>query len=70
MHVTIAGLYAATVYLSILAYMVIVGLNPAWVLVTGPVIISGLIAALIAGEMAVAALQRLLRRFVGDPATE
>lgn len=77
MHIVIAGLYSAIIYLSILAYMVIVGLHPGWVLVTGPVIISGLIAALITAELFVSwALPRVrrllepLRRFVGDPAAE
>jgi hypothetical protein len=47
MHVLIAGLYAVTLWLALLAYTVIVGLHPFWVLVTGPLIISGLIAALL-----------------------
>lgn len=47
MHIIIAGLYAAILWLSVLAYTVIVGLHPFWVLLLGPVIISGLIAALI-----------------------
>lgn len=82
MHIVIAGLYSAIIYLSLLAYMVIVGLHPGWVLVTGPVIISGLIAALITAEIFVAWLSKgarwmwrslgtvRLRRSVGDPAAE
>jgi hypothetical protein len=48
MHVLIAGLYATIIWLSLLAYMLIVGLHPGWVLLLGPVIISGVIAVLLA----------------------
>jgi hypothetical protein len=62
MHVLIAGLYAAILWLALLAYTVIIGLSAFWVLVLGPVVISGLIAALLVLDLVLDPLWPILAR--------
>lgn len=62
MHVLIAGLYAAIIWLALLAYVVILGLSPFWVLVLGPVVVSGLIAALLTLDFLLNPLWPILAR--------
>lgn len=59
--VVVAGLYASVIYLSILAYMVIIGEGVGMVLVLGPILISGLIAAIIAADLLIGWAVRRLR---------
>lgn len=62
MHIVLAGLYSCTIYLAVLAYLVIVRADLFWPAVLGPFVISGLIVALIAAELALSWLAPWVRR--------
>lgn len=63
MHVLIAGLYAVTIWLSALAYVLIVGAPLFTFLVWSPFVISGAIVALIVLDLAVRGVSWTWRRW-------
>jgi len=63
MHVLIAGLYAATIWLSAFAYVLIVGGSVFRFLVLSPVIISAAIATIIALDFAINGVSWVWRRW-------
>ena len=63
MHVLIAGLYAVTIWLSALAYVIIVGGSLLTFLVWSPFIISGAIVALVVLDLAVRGVGWTWRRW-------
>lgn len=71
MHILIAGLYAGIIWLSMLAYTIIIdGMWPV-VAIAGPIIISALIVGLIALDYLVYRLWRRLRpAHPPDPAAQ
>lgn len=48
MHIVAAALYAVTLYFAMLAYAVITDIDPYWLCVLGPLVISGLICVVLA----------------------
>ena len=64
MHVLIAGLYATTIWLALLAYSVITGRLWIPVLAAGPIVISALIGVLIGLD---ALIERIGRHFHPPP---
>lgn len=61
MNVFIAGLYAVILYLSCLAYLLIVGVGASWALVAAPFAISGLTIALLVADLLLSRLLRMVR---------
>lgn len=62
MHVLIATLYAAIIWLSLLAYTIIIGGFWVVIAVTGPFIISAVVIGLLALDLLVARVTRLVRK--------
>jgi len=62
MHIVIATLYSVILWLSLMAYMAIVGLHWGFVLALGPVVISGFAAVLLALDIALDPLWPILAR--------
>lgn len=62
MHVLIATLYAIVIWLSLLAYTIIIGGFWVVIAVTGPFIISAVVIGLLALDLLVARVVRMLRR--------
>jgi membrane protein DedA with SNARE-associated domain len=62
MHIVIATLYGLVVWVALLAYAVIVGGPWGKVLAFGPLVVSGIIAVVIAADMALAWIIKRFRR--------
>lgn len=62
MHILIATLYAIIIWLSLLAYTVIIGGFWLVALMVGPFIISALVIGLIAADMLIARISRWFTR--------
>lgn len=67
MHILIASLYAIIIWLSLMAYTVIVGGFWLVALIAGPLIISALVIGLIAADMLVARVQTRFGRPQPEP---
>lgn len=63
MHILISGLYACTIYLALLMYVIILGLPLFKFLVWSPFIISGTIVAITALDLVVRGMQWSYRRW-------
>jgi hypothetical protein len=58
-HVVLTLLYGFTIWFSLMAYAVITGLNLGLVVIGGPVVVSGAVAAIIGLDFALCKLRRL-----------
>lgn len=67
MHIVIATLYAVIIWLSLMAYTVIIGGFWLVALIAGPLIISALVVGLIAADMLVARIQTRFGQPVAPP---